>query len=218
MNDRYNKHGETRETTDSDIMWLRGLLRYVRNAEIVTPGPNGLPNITTMFGGFTFGFQNRLHLIFNSYSSTDHAMYIEQTNAQAAEHAEAPRPNTALTIANTFSKEVTLLMEGYARLLEDPAEVNEGKIAYDATRRLKQLPRVDLAPKTPDDPPRSLYAAKVLSAKTQGERFSVHGNHVGEGHPIVDLESLRGFETLPPLPAGRVMPLDKQALQRFLEQ
>lgn len=220
MSERYIKRGETRAATDEDHLWIMGLLRYTRNVEIITPQPaDGFPNITTVFGGLTSRFQpGRLHLFFASYPSTDHARYITAEHKRAVNTEAVHTPNVALHVANTFSKEVTLRMKARARELTRPHEVHAGLLALNAIRNVKGWPPINLGPTNEEDMPRALYAADVLFADTQGERFTERGNHVGEGHPVIDISRLHGFERLPAYPGPGDMPNNKDELFSFLRE
>src|SRR5688572_18499141 len=179
---------EIRPIDDHKALWLRGLLRYTRDIEMVHPVAGSLPNVSTLFCALTFDWGDRLRLLTLSYKSTRHARYIA-----AGEEIAAPydpnvrlRGGVVLKLTNTASPDLSLRM--YGRAYEVPArEVPEAIAAYNAVRRLKRAPERKPGPKNPEDPGEVLYAVDVTYADTQGECWSQGRNHVGEGHPTVDL-------------------------------
>jgi hypothetical protein len=211
------KPGETRETTPADYLWMKALLRYTRTVELATNVPDDVPNMTTLFSGFTFTSTyrpGRLILLFRSWHHTDHAHDI-LNNVFERDPRQPLRPNVSLKVLNTESAENNLMMKGFAEPVA-PEDMPTALAAYNAVRRLKDTPEWDAAPKNEEDTvPEMLFAVTVLSAQTQGERYSKIKNHVGEVHPQIHIPSLLGFEALPPLDTDN-MPLTKHALRTFL--
>lgn len=186
--------------TAPQALWLRGLLRYTRNITMAHPLQGSLPNMSPLFCALTFGYQNRLQLLTLSYKSTQHGGYILSDNGARAPYD----PNTrlvngvVLSLMNSNSPEIGLRLYGEARLVPS-AELPEATIAYNAVRTLKGLPERWPGPKNEEDPGEALFAVAITHADTQGECRTKRRNPVDEGHPAVDLDVLRGFETMPPL-------------------
>jgi hypothetical protein len=207
MSEQIPKPGETRLATQGDHDWLKGVARHLRNIHMYTPHPSGRGvNETIMFNGLTSRlYEGELSLVFKSFRHTDHSQYIE------AENAKGNRAFVNLGRDQGFSSDLTLQLEAEAYRVTDPDENEAALTVLNGLRRLKREPAISLSPKNTEDQPQSLYVARVTRAQTQGERFSASGNHVGEGHPELDISKLLGFEDL----WWGGMPKTRQALERY---
>jgi hypothetical protein len=190
------KPGTNPEITQSELLWLRGLLRYTRDIELATPGVNGLPNMTTLFCGM-FTTERGVSLLYASPDHADHSQYID--GAHGSPVLAPSGANVALKVVNSASKEINLMLEGYAsRVPED--QVGSRLFLLNHLRSLKREPPTSLDRADPIADPWTLYEVEMLAAKAQGERLSADGRHVGEGHPVVSLPDLRNFESLAGIP------------------
>lgn len=207
------KPGEVRNLPPSSYMWLKGLLRYTRDVIIGHNVPGDIPNIPPVFCGISSEFvPGQLTLLFSSYDHTDHS----QALAQRLE-SEPEADNLVMQVINTASPEITLMMRGRAQPVareDEPRAIEE----WNKIRKLKNEPEIEsIGPKSDEDlSPRRFWAVPVAEAWTQGERWSEGGNHIGEGHPEVDIQRLLGFENLPTLTNDYPIPRTKRELANWL--
>ena len=217
MNNERLKPGETKSADLIDYVWLRALLRYTRNAEMGTNVPDDVPNMTTLFCGFTSTYRpGELTLLFKSYLHTDHATVIIKSLA-TRDSGEPLKANVSLKVLNSLSPEMNLMMKGWAEPIVSD-EISPALAAYNRVRLLKGDEEKTLGPKNDEDTSEILFAVKVLHAQTQSRRLSSNNNHIGEGHPPIIIQKLLGFEDLPRLGKEQPVPRTKIELKVHLER
>lgn len=206
------KPGETRDLPPSSYMWLKGLLRYNRDIIISHNVPGDLPNMPPVFCGITSTYKpGKLTLLFASYDHTDHS---QEFTKRLAENPHAD--NVAMQVINAASPEISLMMRGRAEPVapeDEPRAIEE----YNKIRILKNEDKIEsVGAKSDEDTARRFWAVDITSAWTQGERWSKNDNHIGEGHPVVDIDKLLGFEELPQLTNDYPIPRTKRELANLL--
>ena len=227
----FEKPGVTKVATDADHLWLQCSLRYERNASLATSsrhffGSDGLPargglgvvpNLFTTFAGVTSRYPGvaGLRLLVRSWSHTDHARYWNDSNAWAAGYAEFHLPNVTAKIQNSSSIDLGLMMEGRMREL-DTSEEPEALAALNGLRRIKGWPEFTLDPPSLEAQTYNLYLLEPTAIYTQGERYADGGQHVGEGHPVLDVARLVNFEDLPARDPQAAPLLNRDEAFRFL--
>ncbi len=206
------KPGETRNLPPSSYQWLQGLLRYNRDIIISHNVPGDVPNMPPVFCGVTSEYNpGKLTLLFSSYDHTDHSQEFFQKLA-----SDPGADNVGMQVINAASKEISLMMRGRAEPVA-PEDEPRAIEAWNKIRRLKNEPEIEsVGAKSDEDTDRRFWAVTVTSAWTQGERWSANDNHIGEGHPVVDIQRLLGFEALPQLTNGYPIPSSKAELFNWL--
>lgn len=219
--------GETRVLAPDDYVWLKGLLRYTHTAVVGTSSRHftpsgvetrdpyaGVPNMPSILNGFSSLYRpGQLSFVFKSFRSTDHAGYIEEETAFSG--CDSPLPNVKVRLFNAAANDIGLAGIGRAVPVAE-ADIEDALVSLNISRDQKGRDDQDLNRRNPEAGPHALYEVSFSELFVEGERFSLNGNHVSDGHPTVDPQQLLNFETLPPLPDVLYPPASRAHLARHL--
>jgi len=201
------------------ILWFRGLLRYMRNLHLIHPIEGQLPNVSPLFCALTFDFDDRLQLLMVSNPTARRSRYMAAGTETGVWYDDRIKliDGVVILVMNGHSPEPALRFAGEARVLPRE-EWTAGMIVYNGLRDLKGCPNISLdEPRGPNDVGRGMYIVDINYADTQAHCVDENREYVDEAHPTVDIDLLRGFETLPALLPGQSPPVTISELYEHFE-